>query len=153
MPNRQPPFGLDPNMVIKNPDKFPRLLLRGIYDVMKREEEASRGSLMERYRKGFNVVVHGLVTADPPRLKVTPEKELELVGFGWRRETEVNRGPEKKETARKMKELYLWLKILRKQLPDGLPQGDPTLRGGSKAANAKPIGPSGRTGGGSPGVL
>lgn len=152
MAKTTPPFGLDPVMVLKNPDKFPRLLLRGIYDVMKREEKAGRGSLMERYRKGFNVVVFGLVKAKPPRLRVTPAGEIELIGFGWQRETDVHRGTEKKETDDKMKELYRWIKFLRSQLPEDAPKGDPTIRGGSKAQSGAPVGPGAQSGAGSPGV-
>lgn len=140
-------------MVIKSPDKFPRLLMRGIYDVMKREEEAGRGSLMERYRKGFNVVVYGLVKANPPRIRVTAEKTIELISYGFRRESEIQRGTEKKETDFKMRELYRWLKFLRTQLPSEEPTGSPTLQGGSKATSAAPIGPAGTPGGGSGGVL
>jgi len=130
MPNFTPPFGLDPNIVIRNPDNYPKLLLRGIYDVMLREEEANRGSLMERYRKGFNVVVSGLVKARPPRLRVTPNKDIELVGAGFRREAEVSRNEEQKETQEKLRKLFIWLNELRRELPDRQPDEDPTMRSG-----------------------
>lgn len=130
MPNFAPPFGLDAKIVIRNPDNFPRLLLRGIYDVMKREEEAGRGSLMERFVKGFNVVVYGLVRARPPRLRVTADKSIEMINYGFQREIEINRGKEQKITQKKMKELYRWLDALRAELPENQPQGSPTTQGG-----------------------
>ena len=133
MPNYVPPFGLDPNIVIRNPDKYPKLLLRGIYDVMKREEKEGHGSLMERYRKGFNVVVSGMVKAKPPRLRVTADRDLELASFGVRREVEVTRGAEQQVTQKRLKEFYRWLEVLRTELPDNQPSGDPTTRGGSRA--------------------
>lgn len=133
MPNYKPPFKLDPDVVIRNPDKFPRLLLRGIYSVMERERKAGRGSLMERYRKGFNVVVHGMVKARPPRLRITPNKEIELASYGYRREVEIGRGREAIETDKKMKKLYIWFEQLRLELEENQPKdATPTLRGGSR---------------------
>ena len=137
MPNYSPPFELDPDVIIRNPDKFPRLLLRGIYSVMERERKRGRGSLMERYRKGFNVVIEGLVTAKPPRLRVTPTKEIQLASYGFRREIEISRGKEAIETSKRMKKLYIWLEQLRLELEEGQPKDTtPTLRGGSKAGRS-----------------
>jgi hypothetical protein len=124
---------LDPNIVIRNPDAYPRLLLRGIYDVMERERKAGRGSLMERYRKGFNVVVFAMVRADPPRLRVVAGKgtDVAIVGFGWEREGDVMRSDERKETTRKLKELYRWLGQLKEEL-DGADAQNPNVVSGDR---------------------
>jgi len=133
MPNYKPPFNLDPDMVIRNPDKFPRLFLRGIYDVMERERKAGRGSLMERYRKGFNVIAVGMVKARPPRIRVNPNKEIELASYGYRREVQMRRGKEAVETDKKMKKLYIWLDQLRLELEESQPKDtSPTIRGGGR---------------------
>jgi hypothetical protein len=151
-----PPFGLDPDVILKSDtlDKWPRLLLRGIYDVMKRDEKANQGSLMERYRKGFNVVVFGMVKARPPRLVVTSKREIQMVGYGFQREVEVRRGEEAKVTDKKLKEFARWWKQLKDELAQNMPKQDLNVHGGSKAADAAPVSvPASPSGSGSPGVL
>jgi hypothetical protein len=146
MPNFKPPFDLDPTVVLRDKsrdDNFPHLLLRGIYDVMKREK--GRMSPMEAYIKGFNVVVFGLAHANPPRIRVK-DKLIELTSEGYKRETEVNgrremskerktelginkkRDEMQKETELKLRELKLWLDPLIANLPDGVPPQSPTMR-------------------------
>lgn len=147
MPNFHPPFDLDPTVVLRDRnrnDNFPHLLLRGIYDVMKRER--GRMSPLEAYTKGFNVVVWGLAKADPPRIRVR-DKIIELTSEGYKREAEVNgrrdmekdrkvelglssksRGDMQKDTERKLKELKLWLDPLIADLPGEAPLQSPTER-------------------------
>lgn len=146
MPNFHPPFDLDPTVVLRDKsrdDNFPHLLLRGIYDVMKREK--GRMSPLEAYTKGFNVVVWGLATANPARIRVK-DKIIELTSEGYRREMEVrgrremaedvksNLGLKKsrmemqKDTEAKLKELKLWLDAILATLPDGTPPQSPTVR-------------------------
>jgi hypothetical protein len=146
MPSYKTPFDLDPTVVIRDrsrEDSFPHLLLRGIYDVMKREK--GRMTPMEAFTKGFNVVVWGLATADPPRIRVK-DKIIALTSEGLKREAEVNgrremdkerktalglnkrRDEMQKDTERKLKELRLWLDQLIGQLPNEVPPQSPTSR-------------------------
>jgi len=146
MPSYVTPFELDATVVIrdvKREDNFPHLLLRGIYDVMKREQ--GRTSMMEAYTKAFNVVIWGLVKADPPRVMIK-DKKITLTSEGIRREAEVNgrremtnkakaslgvnkkRSEMRKDTDAKLKELKLWLDSLMDKLPDKMPDQSPTLR-------------------------
>ena len=149
MPSYKPPFDLDPTVVLRDrnrDDNFPHLLLRGIYDVMKRER--GRMSPMEAYTKGFNVVVWGLAHANPPRIRVK-NKVLDytcLTSFGLEREEEINgrremsketktalgldkkRNEMQKETQKKLKELRLWLDPLISELPNEVPIQSPTSR-------------------------
>ena len=146
MPNYHPPYDLDPTVVIRDRnrnDNFPHLLLRGIYDVMKREK--GRMSPMEAFTKGFNVVVWGLANAQPARIRVK-NKIIELTSEGYKREDEVNGRREmdqerktslginkprvemQKDTEKKLKELKLWLDALIIDLPGEAPPQSPTMR-------------------------
>lgn len=146
MPNYHPPFDLDPTVVLRDRNRiknFPHLLLRGIYDVMKREK--GRMSPLEAYTKGFNVVVWGLAHADPPRIRVV-DKVIQLTSEGVKRENEVSgrremekdrkvalglnkkRDEMQKDTEKKLKELTLWLDPLISSLPGEAPLQSPTER-------------------------
>lgn len=103
----EPPYNLDPHVIVRDPDTVPLLLRRGAYDVIERSKD---GSLHEKFMKAFNVVAKTLTDAGRLRrgtLNLTPE--------GIRREDEVRR---LKDTKQKLYWLGRWAKQLRDQNPD-----------------------------------
>lgn len=131
MPNFEPPFGLDPWAIVRDPNRrrnYPALFLRGIYNIMKREE--GRMSLAESFLFAHNVIATTLVKkAKRPRFNAKDgfmnytsagaEREGEVQG--WRkmskerqRETgyKKDRQEMQKDTQQKLKELDEMLNIL-----------------------------------------
>lgn len=150
MPAKKLPDGFpEPEIILRDKkweENFPKLILRGIYDVMEREKKAGRGSLMERYIKGFNVVMFALAkTAQPPRITVA-NGLFTLTKDGYQREAEVKgerlmskerqqdlgkvmgRQEMQVETALKMKKLRPWIEELSRSLSDNMPDQSPTIR-------------------------
>lgn len=91
-----PPGWPDPYALLRDPkweENYPKLLLRGIYDVMQRVP----GGIEERYLAGFNIVVYRLTKATPPRLNpddithgiLTVKSLTAHTGGGKEREKEV----------------------------------------------------------------
>ena len=88
-----PPGWPDPYDLLRDPEweqNYPMLLLRAIYSIM----EKAPGDLEAKYKAGFNIGVHKLTMANPPRLypsmikKGILNKET-LTSHGKERENEV----------------------------------------------------------------
>ena len=134
----------DPESLLRDPnweDNWPTFILRGIHDIMEREKKAGRGSLMECYVKGFNVILYTMArVAHPPRIQVA-NGVIKLTSFGMKRnemlmgrrrlDSAAKRkyGAKKtkqdfqKETKDKLNQLRIWIEILQNDLPD--PAGSP----------------------------
>jgi len=130
MPNIEPPFGLDAEAIIRDPNRrynYPALFLRGIYDIMDRYKDIE---LLERFLFAHNIIAMTLVKkADIPRFNakdgfMTPtsmgfQREAEV--RGWRKmskETQKRTGYKKsrqemqRDTDKKLDELDKMLKPL-----------------------------------------
>lgn len=150
MPSKKLPDGFpDPEVILRDANweqTFPKLILRGIYDVMEREKSAGRGSLKECYVKAFNVVMFGLARrSEPPRI-IVKDGTFYLTGEGHKREAEViglremsedrkkstgqklSRREMQVDTAKKMKKLGIWIEMLAKDLSDKMPDQSPEVR-------------------------
>lgn len=144
----------DPLSLLRDPNwehNWPTLILRGIYDVMEKERRVSRGSLMERYIKAFNVVIYRLhKESQPPRIIVN-NGIIELTPYGHKRNNmamgladfdesarayykkkkgkKTGKPLEKKDmrldTKEKLIQLKRWFAELVRELPDAQPASSP----------------------------
>lgn len=153
MPSKTLPDGFpDPEALLRDKNweqNYPKLILRGIYDVMERDRKAGKGSLKECYTKAFNVVVFGLAKkSEPPRITVS-NGTFSLTGEGYKREAEVigereipkerrktlgvykSRREMQVDTALKMKKLRIWIDMLSNELSDQMPNKSPTIQASS----------------------
>jgi hypothetical protein len=112
-------------------ENYPKLLLRGVYNVMLR----MRGDIEEKYKAGFNIIVYRLTTADQPRLQphmikkgilnmdaltsVGKEREAEVIGIrslspkSRRKYGNKSRSAMARDTIDKMKKLSRMLDMVR----------------------------------------
>jgi len=97
-----PPYKLDPYVAVRNPGGLPKLMQRGIYDVIQKEKD---GSLYDKYIKGFNVIAFSLTES-----KRLYQGKLELTAVGLKREKEVSQLQDTKEKMRKLAKLAEKLK-------------------------------------------
>ena len=96
----------DPYALLRDPnwkENYPKLVLRGIYDIMKRKKKGKNRTavavnVVDKYLAGFNIIVYRLTMIDHPRLnisdiengilnmqsltKIGREREAEVVGKG-----------------------------------------------------------------------
>lgn len=112
---------------------YPKILLRGIYNIIERGDVG--GNIEFRFKAGFNFSVNSLVKAKPPRLFLAMvrkgvatkdalttkgiEREGEVIGLrdlskdSKRRYGSKTRSEMEADTKRKLKKLAQWVNIIR----------------------------------------
>ncbi|MGD9725465.1 MAG: hypothetical protein AB7L09_00480 [Nitrospira sp.] len=144
-----PPGWPDPYDLLRDPDwaeNYPKLLLRAIYDIMKR----SPGDVESKYLAGFNIGLYKLTTVDQPRFfpemikkgvltmdvltSIGKEREAEVAGLrelspkSVRKYGKKSRSEMARDTDTKLKELSRLLNVVRATTTEeGMPPAGASL--------------------------
>lgn len=108
-----PPYGLDPHIVVRSPDAVPLLFKRGMVNVIER----STGELYDKVMRAFNIIAYSLV--ESKRIRVKQGGALKLLPLGIKRTTEITHDrSEIRKSEKKMEKFNNWIKQLKTTFPD-----------------------------------
>jgi hypothetical protein len=139
-------FLLDPMDLIRDPNwesNYPKIILRGIYNIMKKDRKKGRGSTPAQFIKAFNIIILTLAKKSHPHRIVVDNGIINLTAFGdkqnemlsgnvrldakyKKRYGNKSKSQMQAETRKMMKELKILINIVRHHLADGQPVKSPT---------------------------